>query len=82
MLGIFKITSIGIAIAAPILLLALVTPAFAYMDPNTGNLIFQILLPVITGVTTAWLFFKSKIRRLYCLIRESLKSAGSKSKKR
>lgn len=80
MLAIFKLIVIVFAALALNLLLAPTTPAFAYMDPNTGNLIFQILLPVITGITTACLFFKSKIRRLYCLIRESFKSLGIKSK--
>lgn len=80
MLGIFKTILIAFTLAALILILAPVTPAFAYMDPNTGNLIFQILLPVITVITTACIFFKNKVRRLYCLIKESLKSVGKKSK--
>lgn len=81
MVCILKIIVIVFSAAALILLLAPTTPAFAYIDPNTGNLIFQILLPVITVITTACLFFKSKIRRLYCLIKEYSQSLGRKSNK-
>lgn len=57
-----------------ILLLATVTPAFAYMDPNTGNLIYQILFPIITVLATVYLFFKSKVRRLFQYLKMHLAS--------
>jgi hypothetical protein len=50
--------------------LALPSPVWAYIDPNTGNLIFQILFPVITFITTALLFFKNSIRRLIVALKE------------
>ena len=37
--------------------------ALAYIDPNTGNLIFQILFPIFTAVTTGYLICKNMIRR-------------------
>ncbi len=79
----FKVNKIMVIvfIAAVLnLLLGASSPAFAYIDPNTGNLIYQILLPIITVITTACLFFKNKIRRLYCLVKESLQSLKRKSK--
>jgi len=40
------------------LVAALPSTALAYLDPNTGNLIFQALLPVITFFLAVYLFFK------------------------
>ena len=42
--------------------------ALAYIDPNTGNLIFQILFPIFTLATTGYLICKNAIRKkLYSL---------------
>jgi hypothetical protein len=46
-----------------ILLLGIPSSALAYIDPNTGNIIFQILFPIITAVVTGCLFCKNAIRR-------------------
>ena len=80
MLSIIRTIVLGLSLAILFLILPPVTPACAYIDPNTGNLIFQILLPIITAITTALLFFKNKVRRLYCRIKESLTSVRKKSK--
>jgi hypothetical protein len=45
------------------LLLLIPSPAAAYVDPNTGNIIFQILFPIITVVGIGYLFLKNAIRR-------------------
>lgn len=45
------------------LLLLIPSPALAYIDPNTGNIIFQILFPIITVIATGYLFCKNAIRR-------------------
>lgn len=77
MLKIKKNSVIFLALLGP--LLGVSSPAFAYIDPNSGNLIYQILLPLITVITTACLFFKNKIRRLYYKIKEFLQSHKKKS---
>lgn len=46
-----------------IMLLAIPSPAAAYIDPNTGNIIFQILFPIITAIATGYLLCKNVIRR-------------------
>lgn len=46
-----------------ILLLGIPSSALAYIDPNTGNIVFQILFPIITAVVTGYLFCKNAIRR-------------------
>ena len=42
--------------------------AMAYLDPNAGGLIYQILLPVIVAVTAGWrylkMWLKSALQRL------------------
>ena len=45
------------------LLVLIPAPAAAYIDPNTGNIIFQILFPIITAVVAGYLFLKNAIRR-------------------
>ena len=66
----------GLAIGFALVLdfcLALPSPAWAYLDPNTGNILFQILFPVITFITTALLFFKNSIRRFIVFLKEMIK---------
>ncbi len=48
--------------------------AMAYVDPNTGNLIFQILFPIFTAVTTGYLICKSAIRRKLYACKEWLRN--------
>ena len=40
-------------------------PASAYIDPNTGGMILQMLAPIIAAVAGVWLFAKDYIRRLW-----------------
>lgn len=62
------------------LVATLPSPALAYLDPNTGNFIFQALLPIITFVLTAFLLFKRATLKLLTSIRDSLKKWFSLSK--
>lgn len=39
----------------------LLTPALLYIDPNSGGLIMQFLLPMFVGIGAAWVFLKDKI---------------------
>lgn len=57
--------------AQAVLLSLLLQPvlAFAYIDPNAGGLLFQLLAPVFAAVIGAWLFMRRIIgdffRRLW-----------------
>jgi hypothetical protein len=48
--------------------------ALAYLDPNTGNIIFQILFPIITAVATGYLFCKNAIRRKINALKDRFKA--------
>lgn len=43
-----------------LLLLALMTPApaWAYIDPNAGGMLFQLLAPMFAAAVGAWLFLR------------------------
>jgi hypothetical protein len=47
------------------LVLCFPAPAGAYTDPNVGNLIYQILFPVITALSMGYLFCKKYIKRKF-----------------
>lgn len=56
------------------LLLVLHAPnCFAYIDPNAGGLLFQILTPVFAAIVGAWLFLRrwltETLRRLWRRLR-------------
>jgi hypothetical protein len=54
--------------------------AFAYTDPNTGNLIFQILFPLITIVSTGYLVCRNFLKRKFASWKKIiLNTARSKS---
>jgi drug/metabolite transporter (DMT)-like permease len=41
---------------------------FAYIDPNTGGIIYQILFPVLVAIAAAWTFLKDRISALWSKI--------------
>jgi len=49
---------------------------FAYIDPNTGGYVFQILFPIISAITAVLLFFKNQavsvIKRVIALVKKML----------
>ncbi len=48
------------------MLLALVPgAAFAYIDPNAGGILFQILTPVFIAIVVFWTFLKHKLKALW-----------------
>jgi hypothetical protein len=52
--------SIGLALLA---LLTQTTPAYAYIDPNAGGVIFQILAPLFIVMAGAWAIFRRWLHR-------------------
>jgi len=61
-----------------ILLLGIPSSALAYIDPNTGNIIFQILFPIITAIVTGYLFCKNAISRKFNALKARLGKKSSK----
>ena len=56
-----------------LLLLALSpAPALAYIDPNTGGMLFQMLAPLLAGITGAWLFARDKIKAGFYRLRRMI----------
>jgi hypothetical protein len=47
-----------------VLSMALCGPAHAYIDPNAGGMLFQLLAPVFAAVVGAWLFLRRWIADL------------------
>jgi hypothetical protein len=60
--------------------LTLPREALAYIDPNTGNLIFQILFPIFTAIATGYLICKNAIRRKIYGVIEWLRNRTSYNK--
>lgn len=50
-------------------LLLLPTSAFAYIDPNAGGLLYQILFPVIVAIGALWAGFRHKLSYLWWRLR-------------
>ena len=48
--------------------------AIAYIDPNTGNIIFQILFPIFTVIATTYLLCKNYLRRKIYYFKEWLRN--------
>ena len=44
-----------------LLMLALPLPALAYVDPNAGGLLLQLLAPLLAAIAGGWLFLRRAI---------------------
>lgn len=42
--------------------LAGTAPAYAYIDPNAGGWLYQMLLPMLIAIAGAWAVLREKIR--------------------
>jgi hypothetical protein len=38
------------------------SPAYAYIDPNTGGFLFQLLAPLAALALSAWIFFTDHVK--------------------
>jgi len=56
------------------LLVSLCAPAQAYVDPNSGGILFQLLTPLIALAAAAWAFARRRLLNLWIGLRESLKA--------
>lgn len=46
------------------LLVAAPAYAYAYVDPNTGGWLYQILFPLLVAIAGAWAVLRQKLREL------------------
>jgi hypothetical protein len=62
-------------VAITLLALALSAPgsALAYIDPNAGGLLFQILAPLFLLVVAFWAAFKRKVGALWAKLASKLR---------
>lgn len=48
--------------------------AYAYVDPNTGGLLFQLFAPILLLFAAAWAFLRHHTRRIASKLIEAVKS--------
>ena len=60
-----KKTVILLVACALELVMCFPAPAGAYTDPNVGNLIYQVLFPIITALSMGYIFCKKYIKRKF-----------------
>ena len=67
----------------PLLILALLLwclqplPALAYIDPNAGGMLFQLLAPLFAAIVGAWLFLRRWIAEVLRQFWRRLTGRGS-----
>lgn len=55
---------------AAFLLLVGSTPAYAYLDPASSQMILQVLLAVLAGAAVGWKFILHKVRSVVAFVRK------------
>jgi len=58
----------------------LAPPAFAYIDPNTGGFIFQLLAPLAAIALTVWMFFANQAKAIWRSFRSIFRRRIDKAK--
>ena len=62
------------AVALAVILYAVDTrPAWAYLDPNTGGLLFQLLAVIFATFSAILLFFSARIRMVFARVKRFLR---------
>jgi len=56
------------------LILGFPTNAFAYIDPNTGGYVFQVLFPLVSAVLAGYIFFRDKTKKFLGSIKTRISS--------
>lgn len=64
-----------------LLFVAFAAPAYAYIDPNAGGLITQILTPVLLMFAVAWAAFRRKFLDVKRVVMRTLVSILGHGKK-
>ncbi len=53
-------------------------PALAYLDPNTGGLVFQLLAVIFAFFTAILLFFSAQVRMAFARVKRFLRNVRRK----
>lgn len=48
-----------------IILLAIPATAYAYIDPNVGGWLYQLLFPLLIAIAGAWALLRQKIKAFF-----------------
>lgn len=59
-------------------LLFITNKAQAYVDPNTGGYIFQLLYPIFVAIGIGYLFLKKQIKQLFLSFLNLIRKAFGK----
>jgi hypothetical protein len=61
-------------LVALLLLISLTTPAYAYVDPNAGGPLFQLLTPLLALAAAGLTFARRQLARAWLLLSAALKN--------
>jgi hypothetical protein len=65
----------------PAIFLGYAGPALAYIDPNVGGVLFQLLLPVFLALLAFWNYLKRLVRTMIARI-SGTESSDAESRQR
>jgi lipoprotein signal peptidase len=57
-----------------LLLLSITTPAYAYLDPNAGGVLFQLLTPLLAVAAAAFTYARKQLGRAWLLLAGAVKN--------
>lgn len=52
-------------LAMTIVFVFFASPVLAYIDPNTGGFLFQLLAPLVAIAISAWIFFANHVKAVW-----------------
>lgn len=53
-------------------------PVFAYIDPNAGGTLYQLLFPLLAAVVGAWTLLRTWLAAQWARLRKRLRSEDAK----
>jgi hypothetical protein len=62
-----------------LLLLAIATPAYGYVDPNAYGLVSQILTPLLIAAAAGATFLRRQVGAVFAGLKRRLRRQGAKS---
>ena len=48
-------------------------PAYAYIDPNAGGWLYQMLFPLLIAIAAAWAALRQKVREVLSTLAEKFR---------
>ena len=63
---------------ATALSIGICAPAYAYVDPNAGGLLFQLLTPIVALATAGLAFARRQLFRLWDMLLEGIKAGAAR----